>query len=924
MISRLQGGLKLTPVHIWKDGGRILFDLSAPIPDLDYLLSQSRSVEGVADISCEATPMAIDVHRPGEELEAVLNGVRGLERAVEIHVLTHARVEELREHLEDGPEYHVLHLIAHGNPFGALLLEEGRGWARFVGAGELAETVGDRVQLFVLGACHGGRIAAGLTHLESGARPAVMVFAQGEYPVPTRAIHLFSERFYRTLARGESSSEAFRKGVEKVRRDDVVGEVACPDGVSNDGEPSPFKRLRITKGEPISFTALSTGNVVVRDLQPDRPIHRRTIPSTNLLLGRETAIARLMEELLPPKVGIREPRSPLINLHGEGGIGKTRLGQAVCDSLEDYRFFQGGIYEIDAEPLRDMAGLALAVLKALGVEGREAGPDPVAALPRILRQISDASVPVLIMLDNVDPLFPGSSAEEASPPSLLIKSMLAECPSLRILTTCRTMLYLGGYESDFLVDPIEPGPAELLFMLSIPDPDVRNQVLALPGEGKAHLERLISALEGHPLCIFLAAHRIGAGPDPVATQLAHAHQDLVALADDPKLAGLPARQRSLRASLDLSFARLSERARAFLPRAGLFPGGLYRHVSTLDDLLGPNWREDAEECTGLGLLRFEREEQRYRMLNPVREYAEELLGEPGLEFRGKVARHWPAFAATNDLLLNPAQNPEFMARLDLPTDEAQRREFLARLHKQACAAFLAEEANILFAFQWAVEHDFEPAEQIATGLMDYLTTYDKRQTNAWVAEKTMDRAKDTQTKAKWLGNLGNRLSALGDREGAKEKAEEAVGIRRDLAKKHPEAFLPDLAMSLNNLGNSFIELGDEDAALECFRSLVQVGELYAKVGSNPAPLVQAHRSLAGFLTKVKRNDEAIAQLEKAVGILEPIAERHPAALQDLVAVNEERLNIAKALNSPGVEELAQKIADQKRRLQELLGKSSRP
>ena len=45
------------------------------------------------------------------------------------------------------------------------------------------------------------------------------------------------------------------------------------------------------------------------------------------------------------------------------------------------------------------------------------------------------------------------------------------------------------------------------------------------------------------------------------------------------------------------------------------------------------------------------------------------------------------------------------------------------------------------------------------------------------------------------------LSALGRREAALEAAEEAVAIRRELAAARPDAFRPDLAMSLDNLAN---------------------------------------------------------------------------------------------------------------------------
>ena len=52
-----------------------------------------------------------------------------------------------------------------------------------------------------------------------------------------------------------------------------------------------------------------------------------------------------------------------------------------------------------------------------------------------------------------------------------------------------------------------------------------------------------------------------------------------------------------------------------------------------------------------------------------------------------------------------------------------------------------------------------------------------------------------------LNNLGNRLSDLGRREDALAAAQEAVDIRRRLAAERPDAFLPDLATSLNNLGD---------------------------------------------------------------------------------------------------------------------------
>ena len=64
---------------------------------------------------------------------------------------------------------------------------------------------------------------------------------------------------------------------------------------------------------------------------------------------------------------------------------------------------------------------------------------------------------------------------------------------------------------------------------------------------------------------------------------------------------------------------------------------------------------------------------------------------------------------------------------------------------------------------------------------------------------------------------------MGDKKAALKSALEAVEIRRQLADKHPDAYLPDLAASLNNLGNIQSDLGDKEAAL---KSALEAFECY--------------------------------------------------------------------------------------------------
>ncbi len=84
-----------------------------------------------------------------------------------------------------------------------------------------------------------------------------------------------------------------------------------------------------------------------------------------------------------------------------------------------------------------------------------------------------------------------------------------------------------------------------------------------------------------------------------------------------------------------------------------------------------------------------------------------------------------------------------------------------------------------------------------------------------------DRATDDAEQARALGMWGLALSALGRREEALRATQEAVGIYRRLAQENPQAFLPDLAMSLNNLGNRLSALGRREEALAACEEAVR-------------------------------------------------------------------------------------------------------
>ena len=99
------------------------------------------------------------------------------------------------------------------------------------------------------------------------------------------------------------------------------------------------------------------------------------------------------------------------------------------------------------------------------------------------------------------------------------------------------------------------------------------------------------------------------------------------------------------------------------------------------------------------------------------------------------------------------------------------------------------------------------------------------------------------------------------RDGALEVTREATDTYRELAKSRPDAFLPDLAGSLNNLGNRLADGGDRAGALEATREAVDIRR--ALVASNPGN-AQSQRDLSVALTDLALAEEEVARLNAAL------------------------------------------------------------
>src|SRR5262249_28094750 len=87
-------------------------------------------------------------------------------------------------------------------------------------------------------------------------------------------------------------------------------------------------------------------------------------------------------------------------------------------------------------------------------------------------------------------------------------------------------------------------------------------------------------------------------------------------------------------------------------------------------------------------------------------------------------------------------------------------------------------------------------------------------------------------RAALLLRVSMRRANTGDRAGALTAIDEAVTIRRRLAEANPAAFLPNLAMSLNNQSGCRAEVGDRTGALTAIDEAVEAYRQLAE--ANPA------------------------------------------------------------------------------------------
>ncbi|HYI25198.1 MAG TPA: LuxR C-terminal-related transcriptional regulator, partial [Thermomicrobiales bacterium] len=345
-------------------------------------------------------------------------------------------------------------------------------------------------------------------------------------------------------------------------------------------------------------------------------------PQTSFV-GRES-------ELISIQAALRDPATRILTLTGPGGVGKTRLAIQVAHDLQSA--FPGGIAWVDLTPFADPGQVGTAILSSLGIADR-----PSTSVPeRLADLLPDARL--LILIDNFEHLMDAAS---------VISGIAAGHHGIAFLITSREPLNLTS-ERIVTVEPFGstglgatgPDPAVELFVTRA---QARRASFIPTVRDLETVAAICRRVDGLPLAIELAAARI-------------AHLSPADLLDrlDPRLPMLtggkrdaPARQQTLRDTIEWSHQMLTQAEKAIFRRLSIFAGGC-----TIDGAEAVvNAAGDGLATAGgiaalvdknlLRVLESDGGPLRFAMLETVREFAlAQLAGSPDLRSTKEAHAAW--------------------------------------------------------------------------------------------------------------------------------------------------------------------------------------------------------------------------------------------------------------------------------------------
>ena len=600
--------------------------------------------------------------------------------------------------------------------------------------------------------------------------------------------------------------------------------------------------------------------------EPLLEVGKHNLPARrSSFVGRETELRNVKRDLTMTR---------LLTLTGAGGCGKTRLALEVA--REFVGAYPDGVWLVELAPLSEGALVPQALASILGVKEQSD------------RSITDALVDyirakrALLILDNCEHLVDAVAR--------FVDALLNSCPHLRVLTTSRETLNVEG-ELNWLVPSLSvpdlkrpPTVTEVesyeAVRLFVERARHRNPAFYLTPENANTVARICERLDGIPLAIELAAARVGLSMEQIASRL----DDSLRLLTAGSRTASP-RQRTLRGTLDWSYALLSQPERRLFCWLSVFAGGW-----TLEAAEAVGAEDNTEQGDVLDLLSRLVEKSlvvaeamggggvHYRMLEPIRQYAREKLqlGGEAEEMRRRHADFFLALAEDAEPLLRGPDDVEWLEHLEAAHDN---------LRAALSWTFERGEAELGLRLAGALEWFWEAHGHYSEGRRWLEKAWEmKRRASAAVRAKALfavcqmahlqndtDRAEATALEgielcaeseiddsfaALFRWKLGYAMRLRGNYERAKELLEESLTLSREADDKW------GIADALLELGIISLYLDDHERAKECYEEGI---DLCRRLGYG-LRLADLLNSL-GYVFLLEGNFERGATLSKEAAVL---------------------------------------------------------
>jgi non-specific serine/threonine protein kinase len=583
----------------------------------------------------------------------------------------------------------------------------------------------------------------------------------------------------------------------------------------------------------------------------------------------------------------------LLTLTGAGGIGKTRLALAVADASSAAGEVERVAFAALA-PLESPASVPQVVATALGVRMQSGRP----LLEALAAAVGGRAV--LLVLDNCEHLVEACAA--------LAEALLGACSRLRVLATSREPLGIAGevvWRVPSLRLPegaVAPGAASLpgdarsasvgrladveAVRLFVERARAVRPGFAVTAANAPAVAEVCRRLDGIPLALELAAARVRAlAVEQIAVRL----DDRFRLLVGGSRTALP-RQRTLGAALEWSYQLLGPAERALLCRLAVFAGGWCLEASEAVGAGDPVEPDDVLDLlTGLvdkSLVLAEAEadaggdEVRYSLLETVRQFAADRLGEAG-ETGAARDRHlaWVAgWAERTTPRLVGHDQLRWLRRLALEHDNF--RAALEWCRAQGDAATELRLAGALGRFwhlhgpssegrAWlrhALEHNPpspSPVRALALNWAGRLATVNGEADDRRLLEESVAGARETgdlRLVALALRHLSMAAQRHGDEAGARASIQAALATAREAGDRREEAF------ALVSLGAAAEQAGDAAAAARLLDEGLAIGREVGDAG----PVGWALSVLGAIAAEEGRYGEAARLFEEALALSRPM------------------------------------------------------